>query len=113
MPVAQSILDPSPHPFENPDSGKPGNGGPKRTRFAAWLDQAIYAFLALFAILLPHSIKGAERAWKLALIIWLIKLMVDRVRPYKQPLTAPLLAYVVLSGISTALSPDPYLSWDR
>ena len=39
---------------------------------------------------------------------WLI-----RRRPFPQPLSAPLLAYVTLSGISTALSPDPYLSWDR
>ena len=32
---------------------------------------------------------------------------------FRQPLSAPLLAYIVLSGISTALSPDPYLSWPR
>ncbi len=84
-----------------------------RSRIAQFLDPVIFGCLALFAILLPHSIKGAERAWKLALILWLVKLVVDRVRPFKQPLTAPLLAYVVLSAISTLLSPDPYLSWDR
>lgn len=33
--------------------------------------------------------------------------------PFPQPLTAPLLAYVVLSAISTILSPDPYLSWGQ
>jgi O-Antigen ligase len=84
-----------------------------RTRVARFLDPVIFGCLALFAILLPHSIKGAERAWKLALVLWLVKLVADRVRPFKQPLTAPLLAYVVLSAISTLLSPDPYLSWDR
>ena len=77
------------------------------------LDYAIFGFLLLFAATLPHSIKGAERSWKLALILWLIKLLITRSRPYPQPLTAPLLAYVVLSAISTVLSPDPFLSWDR
>lgn len=85
----------------------------RRTRVARFLDPVIFGCLALFAILLPHSIKGAERAWKLALVLWLMKLVVDRVRPFKQPLTAPLLVYVVLSAISTLLSPDPYMSWDR
>jgi O-antigen ligase len=85
-------------------------------RDAGWkrlLDPAIFGFLLLFAVLLPHSVKGAERAWKIALILWLLKLAIERVRPYKQPLAAPLLAYVTLSAISTMLSPDPYLSWDR
>jgi O-antigen ligase len=67
----------------------------------------------LFAAALPHSIKGAERAWKIALVLWIIKLAVGRMRPFRQPLAAPLLAYVVFTAISTALSPDPYLSWDR
>ncbi len=87
--------------------------GSLRTRIARFLDPVIFGCLALFAITLPHSIKGAERAWKLALVLWLVKLVLDRTRPFKQPLTAPLLAYVVLSAISTLLSPDPYMSWDR
>jgi len=76
-----------------------------------WLDGAIFFFLCLFAILLPHSIKGAEHSWQIAFILWLLKLAVERKRPCPQPMTAPLLAYVVLSAISTLLSPDPYLSW--
>jgi O-Antigen ligase len=80
---------------------------------ARLLDRAIFAFLALFAICLPFSIKGAERSWKITLVLWLVKLAVDRVRPLRQPLVAPLLAFVLLSAFSTVLSPDPYLSWDR
>ncbi len=88
-----------------------GNAGSSRwTRF---LDPTIFGFLLLFATLLPHSIKGAERAWKIAFVLWLLKLAIERARPFKQPLAAPLLAYVTLSAISTMLSPDPYLSWDR
>jgi O-antigen ligase len=74
---------------------------------------AIFFFLCLFAILLPHSIKGSQHAWQIAFLLWLVSLAVTRKRPYAQPLTLPLLAFIVLSGISTALSPDPALSWDR
>ena len=83
------------------------------SRAVAGLDRAIFAFLALFALALPLSIKGAERSWKIALVLWLVKLLIERARPVPQPLTAPLLAFVSLSAISTILSPEPYLSWDR
>ncbi|MGA2902390.1 MAG: O-antigen ligase family protein [Candidatus Korobacteraceae bacterium] len=78
-----------------------------------FLDGAIFFFLCLFAILLPHSIKGAQHSWQIAFLLWLGKLAVERKRPFSQPLSAPLCAYIVFSGISTALSPDPYVSWDR
>jgi O-antigen ligase len=84
-----------------------------RAGWTRYLDSAIFGFLALFAILLPHSIKGAERSWKIALLLWLLRLLIARVRPFRQPLVIPLLFYVVLSAISTILSPEPYLSWDR
>jgi O-antigen ligase len=85
----------------------------KPARLTRFLDGAIFFFLCLFAILLPHSIKGSQHAWQIACLLWLICLAVARKRPFPQPLAAPLLAYVSFSGISTALSPDPYLSWDR
>ena len=77
------------------------------------LNRLIYFFLCVFAALLPHSIKGSQHAWQIAFLLWLVALAVERKRPFSQPLCAPLLAFVLLSGISTALSPDPYLSWDR
>jgi O-antigen ligase len=83
------------------------------SRTIRFLDGAIFFFLGLFAVLLPHSIKGSQHAWQIACLLWLLKLLLARTRPFPQPLAAPLLAYVVLSGISTVLSPDPYLSWDR
>src|SRR5271169_1737831 len=83
------------------------------SRWPHILDNAIFGCLLLFAITVPHSIKGAERAWKIAFVLWLLKLAIQRIRPFRQPLAAPLLAYVTLSAISTLLSPDPYLSWDR
>src|SRR5664280_520472 len=83
---------------------------------AAWvrrLEGLIFFVLVLFAILLPHSIKGARHAWMAAGFLWLAKLAIERKRLFPQALSAPLLAYILLSGISTALSPDPYLSWPR
>src|ERR1039457_4174391 len=83
------------------------------TRWVRWLEGLIFFFLILFAILLPHSIKGARYAWMAAGLLWLAKLAIEHKRPFPQDLSTPLLAYIVLSGISTALSPDPYLSWPR
>ena len=78
-----------------------------------WLEGAIFFFLCLLAILLPHSIKGSQHAWQIAFLLWLLALVIRRQRPFPQPLSAPLLAYVVLSGVSTMLSANPYLSWER
>jgi hypothetical protein len=107
----------TPH-SEATQSARPGNtsridGNAHTSHWTRFLDPAIFAFFVLFAIVLPHSIKGAERAWKIAFVLWLLKLAIERVRPFAQPLAAPLLAYVSLSACSTVLSPDPYLSWDR
>ena len=106
------------HPTSPPETmqsaSPPDEAVAERNAFGSWgrwLDGAIFFFLCLFAILLPHSIKGAEHSWQIAFILWLLKLAVERKRPCPQPMTAPLLAYVVLSAISTLLSPDPYLSW--
>src|SRR5947209_2892176 len=84
-------------------------------KIGRFLDLAIFLFFVIFAVLLPFSIKGAQHAWRLAFMIWLIKLIVVRKRPAPFPLSLalPLIAYVALSAISTALSPDPILSWDR
>lgn len=99
-----------------PMTSRPAVGGANLRgagRWGGFLDSVIFLFFALFAILLPHSIKGAQHAWQIAFVLWLVKLAIERRRPYPQPLSAPLLAYITLSGISTALSPDPDLSWDR
>ena len=82
-------------------------------RWPIWLNRTILLLLLVFAILLPFSIKGCEHVWRAAIVLWLIKLAVERRRPYPQPLSGPLLAFVLLTAISTILSPDPYLSWDR
>ena len=82
-------------------------------RVTRGVERAIFFFFLIFVAALPHSIKGAQHAWRLAFLLWLVYLVLARRRPYSQPLTAPLLAYLTLSGISTALTADPILSWDR
>ncbi len=80
-------------------------------KWADYLHSAIFFFLALFVILLPHSVKGARHAWIIAFWLWIVTLAMERRRMFQQPLALPLLAFILLSGISTALSPDPYISW--
>lgn len=85
------------------------------SRLSRYLERAIYFLFIIFAASIPFSVKGAQHAWKLAFFLWIIKLVAERQRPSVAPrsLLLPLLCFVVLSGISSALSPDPLLSWDR
>jgi O-antigen ligase len=78
---------------------------------STFLNAAIFFFFALFTILLPWSIKGARYAWIAAFCLWLAALVVERRGLRPQPLAAPMLAYIVLSGLSCMFSYDPYLSW--
>ena len=66
-------------------TGKPSEdqGQVTKARWTKYLDNAIFGLLVVFAIALPHSIKGAERSWKIALVLWLLKLLIDRARPDK------------------------------
>jgi hypothetical protein len=78
---------------------------------SSFLTAAIFFFFGLFTILLPWSIKGARYAWMAAFCIWAVSLIIERKRLYPQPLALPLLAYIVLSGLSCVFSYEPYMSW--
>jgi len=80
-------------------------------RSAIFLQATIFFFMGLFVVLLPHSTKGTRHAFLIAFFVWIISLAVEHKRMFEQPLALPLLAYIVLSAISTALSPDPNVSW--
>jgi hypothetical protein len=84
-----------------------------RRRWARRLGHAIFALLLLFALALPFSVKGTQHVWRFAFFLWLIKLAIERRRPFAQPLALPMLVYIALSGISSALSPFAMASWDR
>ncbi len=95
-----------PLPTQAPTPPRTYNG-PANT----FLHAVIFFFFGLFAILLPWSIKGARYAWIAAFYLWLVWLLVQRKRLYPQPLVSPLLAYIVLSGLSCVFSYEPYMSW--
>lgn len=93
-----------------------GVAPPAQRQPASWVwcvQNAIFGFLLLGAIAIPHSIKGANHAFKAALILWLMAVIFGGKRIVRQPLALPLLFYVLFSGISSALSAAPLLSWDR
>ncbi len=96
-----------------PDDHRAACRQPLSAVASRWLGYAIFFCLLFFTAALPHSIKGAQHGWRIASLLWLLKLAVDRKRPHPQALSAPLLAYITLSGASSLLSVDPMLSWDR
>lgn len=83
------------------------------SRVARWLDQAVFVCLAAVALLAPLSTKGAVNSFRAAALLWLVSLLTRRRRLLPQPLALPFLLFLVLTGISTALSLDPLLSWGR
>src|SRR5512146_888689 len=105
----------SPIPGPRPQAAGPlliVSDSPRR-RWARRLDHAIFVLLLLFALALPFSVKGTQHLWHAAFFLWLVKLAVERRRPWPQPLTLPILVFIVLSGISSAVSPFAMASWDR
>ena len=88
------------------------SSAPQR-RWARLLERVIFVLLLLTALALPLSVKGTQRPYKAAAVLWLIAMALQRRRPFPQPLAAPMLAYVAWSAISSAVSPTPILSWDR
>jgi O-antigen ligase len=76
-----------------------------------WLDRAILATLFLFAFAAPISIAAAQFAWALGIFIWVLRLMVwPRPRLRRTPLDYALLAFFILTGISSFLSYEPLIS---
>jgi O-antigen ligase len=112
MPSGQVISDSSSTP-RSQIAGSSADRSPAGRNLSRWIEQTIFFFFVIFAGALPHSIKGAQHSWRLAFLLWLLWLLVERRRPLPQPLVPPLLAYITLSGISTILTADPMLSWDR
>ena len=84
-----------------------------RQKRPSHLNDAIFAVLLLLAAALPLSKAVAEFAYSLALVLWVVRILLRRERPKPQPLVAALLAFLLLSALSSLLSSAPALSWDR
>jgi hypothetical protein len=84
--------------------------GPNRSRR---LSDVIFFFFLLFVSASPHSIAATQIAYSGALLFWIAGLVLGRHKLEPQRLVLPLLAYLSLTAISTALSYEPALSWER
>ncbi len=79
---------------------------------ASWLDRALVLWLFLFAITSPHSIAASQAAWALGLLTWILRVLVVRPRLqfFRTPVDYPLLAFVILTIITSLTSYAPDIS---
>jgi O-antigen ligase len=98
------------HTRENPSFAE---GKRQSIRFGRWIDHIVSLLLLLSVLAIPHSVKGMQHTYKVALLLWVTALALGLRKALPQPLASPLFLYLVLSAVSTILSPTPVLSWDR
>ncbi|MGQ0760469.1 MAG: O-antigen ligase family protein [Acidobacteriota bacterium] len=80
-------------------------------QLAVWLDRVILATLFLFAFAAPISIAAAQFSWAMGILFWLLRLAVwPRQKLDRTPLDYPLLAFFILTGLSSFLSYEPFVS---
>jgi hypothetical protein len=91
----------------------PASSSSAMHRRADWLDAALFFCLAAFALCAPLATKGAVTAFRAALLVWLVKILVDGRKLRRQPLALPLLLFLLFTGASTIFSTEPLLSWGR
>src|SRR2546427_4978116 len=91
----------------------PASSSSATHRPAGWLDAALFFCLTAFALCAPLATKGAVTAFRAALLVWLVKILVDGRKFHRQPLALPLLLFLLFTGASTIFSSEPLLSWGR
>lgn len=74
------------------------------------LERGFTGSILLLALAAPLSIAGAQTAWALALLFWLIRLIYVRPTLQKDGITLAVLAFVGLSLISSFFSYEPQVS---
>jgi O-antigen ligase len=83
------------------------NGGP----FAIWLERAGLGALFLFVITAPVSIAGAQFAWAMGILFWLLRFTIwPRPQLHRTPVDYAMFAFFILTGISSFLSYEPMVS---
>src|SRR4030088_147845 len=91
----------------------PASNSSATHRRAGWFDAALFFCLTAFALCAPLATKGAITAFRAALLVWLVKILVGYRRFHRQPLAVPLLLFLLFTGASTIFSSEPLLSWGR
>ncbi len=79
-------------------------------KILAWLDRGFVGSIFLLALAAPLSIAGAQTAWALALLFWLLRLFYARPSFTRDGISLAVLAFVGLSLISSIFSYEPELS---
>jgi len=76
-----------------------------------WLEKAVVTCLFLFVAFAPHSIAVTQTAWLLGMLFWVIRFaFYPRPRVYRTPVDYALIGFFVLTGISSFLSYEPFIS---
>ena len=109
--VSPQSVDESPAPIGEPTHRR-------RQAVAKSLRWAAFGCLILLAALLPVSIKAAVLSFRLAVLFWLAFVGMsafrrERILLRSSPLVVPLIAFLVLTCLSSIFSYDPLLSWGR
>lgn len=78
------------------------------------LDAGIVGLLALFCLFAPHSIAITQGAFYTALLLWVIRMIRRRRLDYTaSPLDWPLMAFVILTGLSAVFSYERSVSVEK
>ncbi len=101
---------------EPAECSPPGKVREHKSRWATkipigWLDSSLFICLAAFVLCAPLATKGAVTAIRAALLIWIVKILVEGRKFHRQPLVLPLLWFLLLTGASSAFSSEPLFSW--
>jgi O-antigen ligase len=99
--------------YSQPPMLMPASSSSATHRRAGWLDAALFFCLNVFALCAPLATKGAVTAFRAALLVWLVKILVDGRKFHRQPLALPLLLFLLFTGASSIFSSEPLLSWGR
>ena len=97
-------------PLEYEWRGSPAVLG-RRRAVDRWLARSIYCFLIIFVLAAPHSIAATQIAYGVAMFLWVTRCVLGGTSPLPHRLVWPLLAFLLLSAISTAFSFAPAESW--
>src|SRR5512146_1381076 len=84
-----------------------------RSRYLPWVNGGVLLALLFFAFTVPLDTKATVLAFRLAVVLWLVRLVMDRRRRPMSPLAVPLFAFLASSCVASALSVAPVLSWGR
>jgi O-antigen ligase len=90
---------------------KDESSGSNVSPLGVWLERALLAALVLFVIAAPNSIAATQTAWLLGMLFWVLRFAVwPRPQIHRTPMDYALLAFFILTGLSSFLSYEPLVS---